>query len=223
MPAWNAPPPGSNPPGGKKTPWVPIAVIGGVLVLLLGAVGTFFLTRSDSAEGPTPTPTTSKRSTEREAPSTTRTPPSRTSDSGGSGFDDQLRAFIPAGYPVSACTPARPPTPGALATMDCTQSTQSGGPEVARYSLFADRDLLIQQFNGSLKENDETLRCPNFDADSPADWNYKKDPDVVAGQVACGTYQGNADIMWSQYDGLVLADVQSKSLEDLHAWWLKYS
>lgn len=223
MPAWNSPPPGPNPQGSKKTPWIPIVIIGGVLVLLLGAVGTFFLTRSDTADGPKPTVTTSKKSTERERPSTTRTTPSRTSEPGAGGFDEQLRALIPPGYPISACTTASPPAPGALATVDCTQSTQPGGPEIARYSLFADKDLLIRRFNESLTENDETLRCPNFDQDSPADWNYEKDPDVVAGQVACGTYQGNADIMWTQYDGLVLADVQSKSLDDLHAWWLQYS
>lgn len=107
--------------------------------------------------------------------------------------------------------------------MDCGQSTQPGGPEIARYSLFADMDLLIQRFNESLAANDEILRCPTFDQDSPADWNYQANPDLVAGQVACGTYQSNADIMWTQYDGLVLADVQSSNLDELHAWWLKYS
>ncbi len=219
-PTWGAPP--LNPPGGRKTPWVLLAVVGVVLLLLLGAVGTFMLTRSDTASGPTSTMTTmttSRKPTERQKPSTTRTTPPST----GGGFDEQLRGLIPPDYPVSACTAASPPAPGALATMDCTQSSQPGGPEIARYSLFADLKLLNQRFTESLAENDETLRCPNFDADSPANWTYNKAPEEVAGQVACGTYKGNPDVMWTQNGSLILADVQSKSLDDLHAWWLEYS
>jgi hypothetical protein len=59
--------------------------------------------------------------------------------------------------------------------------------------------------------------------DSPIDWNFKANPDEVAGQVACGSYQGNADIMWTQYDQLLLADVQSTDMNALHDWWLNYS
>jgi serine/threonine-protein kinase len=132
-------------------------------------------------------------------------------------------ALIPTGYPTSVCEAASPPSPGALATIDCAKSVQPGGPEAARYSLFADKDQLILHFNESLKENDETLRCPGADADSPIDWNFKANPDQVAGQVACGTYQGNADVMWTQYDELMLADVQSKNIDELHDWWLNYS
>ena len=59
--------------------------------------------------------------------------------------------------------------------------------------------------------------------DSPQDWHFKRDPDGVAGQVACGTYQGNADVMWTQVEDLMLADVQSSNLDGLHNWWLNYS
>jgi hypothetical protein len=45
----------------------------------------------------------------------------------------------------------------------------------------------------------------------------------VAGSIACGTYQGNADIVWTQDDDLLLADVQSDNMDDLHDWWLNYS
>jgi hypothetical protein len=109
------------------------------------------------------------------------------------------------------------------AGLDCAKSVQPGGPEAARYSIFADKDQLILHFNESIKQNDEVLRCPGADADSPIDWNYKATPDAVAGQVACGTYQGNADVMWTQYDELLLADVQSTNMDDLHNWWLNYS
>lgn len=220
-PPWN---PGSpNPPGGKKTPWVPIVVVAGVLVLLLGAVGTFLLTRSDSADGPTVT-TSKKTTTARERPSTTRTTTPRTTDAADpSGFDAQLMALIPTGYPTSVCEKAVPPAPGALATVDCRQSTQPGGPAAARYSLFANRDALAQQFDSSTQENEELLRCPGADADSPITWHYQATPDTVAGTIACGTYQGNADIVWTQDDDLLLADIQSSDMEALHNWWLNYS
>jgi serine/threonine-protein kinase len=163
---------------------------------------------------------TSERSTAtRTRTTTTTTPPLDNPDS----FQAKLMALIPAGYPTSVCEAASPPSPGALATIDCAKSVQPGGPEAARYSIFADKDQLILHFNESLKENDETLRCPGADADSPIDWNFKSKPDEVAGQVACGTYQGNADVMWTQYDALMLADVQSTNMDELHTWWLNYS
>jgi serine/threonine protein kinase len=221
-PPWNPPPPGSNPQRGKKTPWVAIAVVGVVLVLVLGAIGTFFLTRSDNAD---PVTTTLKKaSTEREKPTKSRTTTPRTTEPGDTGgFDAQLVALIPPGYPTSVCEAATPPAPGALATVDCRQSDQPGGPAAARYSIFANKDMLAQQFNSSLQENEEILRCPGAGADSPITWHYEASPDDVAGSIACGTYQGNADIVWTQDDDLLLADVQSDNMDDLHGWWLNYS
>jgi serine/threonine-protein kinase len=168
--------------------------------------------------------TSKKTTTEREKPSTTRTTTPRTTDSGDpNGFDAQLMALIPANYPTTVCEKAIPPAPGALATVDCRQSTQPGGPAAARYSIFANKDTLDKQFDSSIKENEELVRCPGADADSPITWHYKATPDAVAGSIACGTYQGNADIVWTQEDDLLLADVQSANIDELHDWWLNYS
>jgi serine/threonine-protein kinase len=226
---WPPPPPGANPPGqnpksSNKAPLIAIGAIVGVLVLAVAAIGIFFLVKSDDKKaGPTmPTASTSKtpeRSTTTRTRTTTEPTPTENPDS----FQAKLMALIPSGYPTSVCEAASPPSPGALATIDCQKSVQPGGPEAARYSIFADKDQLILHFNESLKENEETLRCPGADSDSPIDWNYKATPDEVAGQVACGTYQGNADVMWTQYDELVLADVQSTDMASLHDWWLNYS
>jgi len=219
------PPPGTgpHPMGGKKTPWVPIVIVLAVLILTLGAVGTFVLTRSDSADSPTAT-TSTRASTARERPSTTRSTAPRTTDAGDpSGFDARLMALIPPSYPTSACEKAVPPAPGALATVDCRESAQPGGPAAARYSLFPNANSLNQQFQSAIAENEELLRCPGADADSPITWHYQATPDAVAGSVACGTYQGNADIVWTQDDDLLLADVQSADMDALHDWWLNYS
>jgi serine/threonine protein kinase len=228
--AWPPPPPpganppGQNPKGGNKGPLIAIGAIVGVIVLVLAAIGIFLLVKPDDKKaGPTmPTASTSK-SPERSTPTRTRTTTESTPTENPDSFQAKLMALIPSGYPTSVCQAASPPSPGALATIDCDKSVQPGGPEAARYSIFADKDQLILHFNESLKENDETLRCPGADADSPIDWNFKANPDEVAGQVACGTYKGNADVMWTQYDELVLADVQSTDMNALHDWWLNYS
>jgi len=190
-------PPGQKPKGGSKGPLIAIGALVGVLLLTLAAIGIFFLVKSDDKKaGPTmPTASTSK-TPERSTTTRTRTTtePTPTEDPGS--FQAKLMALIPDGYPTSVCEAASPPSPGALATIDCKKSVQPGGPEAARYSIFADKDQLILHFNESLKEDDEVQRCPGADADSPIDWNFKAKPDVVAGQVACGTYQGNADVLW---------------------------
>lgn len=222
--AGSAPPPGSTPPGGSKAPWIPLAVMGGLAVLLIAALGIFFLVKPDEeASGPTSPMTSTKKSTsERTSPTRTRTT-SQEPTTNPESFGAKLLALIPQGYPTSVCEVASPPAPGALATVDCGLSTQPGGPHAARYSLFADADQLAQHFADSVAENEEIFRCPGSDMDSPTDWNYKRSPDVVAGQVACGTYKGNADVVWTQNEDLVLADVQSPNMDELHTWWLNYS
>lgn len=203
---------------------IAIGALGGVLLLTLAAIGIFFLVKSDDKKaGPTmPTASTSK-TPERSTTTRTRTTTEPTPTENPGSFQAKLMALIPDGYPTSVCEAASPPSPGALATIDCKKSVQPGGPEAARYSIFADKDQLILHFNESLKEDDEVQRCPGADADSPIDWNFKAKPDEVAGQVACGTYQGNADVLWTQYDELMLADVQSTDMAGLHDWWLNYS
>jgi serine/threonine-protein kinase len=219
-----ATPPGQKPKGGNKGPLIAIGAIVGVIVLALAAVGIFLLVKPEDHEaGPTMTTASPTKSPEHSTPTRTRNTTEPPQTGNPDSFQAKLMALIPPGYPTSVCQAASPPSPGALATIDCDKSVQPGGPEAARYSIFADKDQLILHFNESLKENEETLRCPGADADSPIDWNFKANPDDVAGQVACGTYKGNADVMWTQYDKLLLADVQSTDMASLHDWWLNYS
>jgi serine/threonine-protein kinase len=223
--AWTPqPPPGSKPKGGNKVPLIVIGAIVAVVVLVAGAVGAILAfgggDDDPNADGPTSTSKSpTKVSTSRSKPTSTTDEPTPNPDS----FGAKLMALIPSGYPTSVCEIVSPPAPGALATVDCRKSTQPDGPEAARYSLFATEAELQDHFDASLAENDEVLQCPGTGIDSPQDWNFKSNKDVVAGQVGCGTYQGSADVMWSQRQDLMLADVQSSNLESLYNWWLNYS
>lgn len=210
---------GSAPPPKKKIPWIPIAAVAGVVVVVATAIGVVIgMSGDDTIADPEKT-TTSKATTSRSKATTSReTPtPTPTTDT----FADQLMANIPAGYPTSVCEVVET-QPNALVTIDCKKSVQPDGPSSARYSLFANQEQLQASFDSLLGEYDEVVVCPGNNA-SPGDWFYKSAPDVPAGRVACGYYEGRADIQWSEYGDLVLADIQSDNLESLRNWWLNYS
>jgi serine/threonine-protein kinase len=227
-PAWSPPgAQGSTPGGGgKKTPWIPIAAIGGVILVALAATGLYFGLKDDkndpSASGSLSTATRPSSSSSSERSSPTRTKPTSTAarpTDDPSSFVGQIFAVLPTNYPQTACESVTPAAPGALATVDCGKSTVPGGPNLARYSLFPSLQALNTAFDNSVKANDELLPCPGNTDSAPTPWNYTNTPDEDAGQVACGTYNGNADVTWSYNEELVLADVQSADLQTLHDWW----
>ena len=227
-PPWQPPPsgpmPSAQPPNRN---WVPIIiaavvafllVVGGVVaavVLLKGSGGN----SSNNATSSTTTASTSQTTTS----SKTRTSTSSTapSTSGQSGASARLMTLLPDGYGPGACKTIDPVT-DALATVDCEKNTQPGGPDVARYSLFGDQATLDRHFSSAIKEDDEMLMCPGSNVQSPTTWHYTSTPDKVEGQVACGTYKGGPDVVWTRNTDLLLADGQGPDLPALHAWWLKY-
>jgi serine/threonine kinase PknH len=211
---WNTPPPGASKQ--KSTTWIPLVAAAAVFVLVLGAFGIWWvLKKDDSSDRSVAASSSTSRETTKPRPSRTRTPPPDVTSS----LDSKLLALLPASYDDGACTPAHPPATGALATVDCTQSNVPTGPKAARYSLFADQTTLDQHFKDAIGQNSELVKCPGTDLDSPTSWNYNANPDDTAGQVACGTYDGNPDITWTKDDDRVLADAQGSNLEDLHKWW----
>jgi serine/threonine protein kinase len=226
-PMWTTPPPAPPRPGpqppraGKGVPWIPIVAAAAVFVLVLGALGIWWLVApDDSSSSGMPTTTTT---TETEPAETTRrTPRTTTPTENPETFDSKLLAMLPRGYDDDVCRPAHPPATGALATVDCGAASPTGGPANARYSLFADQKTLDTHFDESIAQNSELLQCPGSGVDSPTTWHYTETPDKVEGRIACGTYNNNADVVWTKNADLLLADAQGANLEDLHNWWLKF-
>ncbi|MGB3231501.1 MAG: hypothetical protein WA944_07505 [Mycobacterium sp.] len=221
-PGWAAPP---GPPtgGGGKTPLILLLSAVVVMVVALGGVTVWWLLQpDDSTPGPVAAPTSTPRQTTgspepTRRPRTTTAPPPRSESPNA-----QLMALLSAGHDSSNCEPISPPAGTSIATVDCGQATSPGGPASTRYSLFGDQAALDDAFNEAVLLNAENLECPGSGVDSPTTWNYTETPDQIAGQIACGTYNDRADVVWTNDAGLLLADAQGPDLEELHNWWLQY-
>ena len=220
---WSTPPP--PPPGSKPkkkgSPWVPIAAAVGVFVLVLGALGVWFLVKPEDSP-PIADPPNRETSTTETTDTTTRTtreaPPAVDPDS----FDGKLLAMLPSGFNEGVCQPVHPPVMGALATVECGPGAPQGSPTSSRYSLFADQPALDKAFDDTSAMITEMMQCPGSGTDSPTTWNYTDTPDQIEGRVACGTYNSIPDVVWTKNADLVLGDSLGEDLETLHNWWLKF-
>ncbi|BBY46057.1 serine/threonine-protein kinase [Mycolicibacterium celeriflavum] len=220
-PMWSSTPaPGRpGPPTRKSTAWIPVAAAIAVFVLVLGAVGIWFLIKPDE-DAPSASGTTTTEPTQTSERTTRRTPRSTTPSAGS--LDAKLLGLLPAGYDDGVCQPVHPPATDALATVDCGQATPEGGPRNARYSLYADQPTLDKAFDDIIALYTPMLRCPESSTDSPATWHFTETPDTVAGRIACGTYKEQSGVTWTRNAELILGDTLSGNLVDLHNWWLKY-
>jgi hypothetical protein len=215
------PPPNRN--------WVPIIiaavvafvlVVGGVVaaIVLLNNAGN---NTSNNATSSTTTASTSQTTTSGQIRTSTSRTSAPSTTPRQTGASAKLMTLLPDGYGPGACKPVDPVT-DALATVDCEKNTQPGGPDVARYSLFPDQPTLDKHFGSAIKEDDELVTCPGANVQSPTTWHYTSTPDKLEGQVACGTYKGGPDVLWTRNADLMLADGQAADMAALHDWWLKY-
>ncbi|MFZ0834043.1 MAG: serine/threonine-protein kinase [Mycobacterium sp.] len=225
-PPWQ-PPSGPMPSGQPpKRNWGPIiaAIVAFVVVVILAVLAIVLIpkfTKSDDKTTTTTTTTTASGTTTtspKTRTTTTRTTPPTT---GQNGANARLMSLLPDGYDPGVCKTIDPVT-DALATVDCGKNSKPGGPDVARYSLFPDQATLDRHFETAIKEDDELLNCPGSNTPSPTTWHYTQTPDKVEGQVACGTYKGGPDVLWTRNADLMLADGQGPEMGALHDWWLKF-
>ena len=152
----------------------------------------------------------------------TTTPGVATTTAEMTASDSRLLSLLPNGYTSANCQPAHPPNAGALASVDCQQNATAGGPTSAHFWLFPDLATLNKVFDGDTKQDSQLVPCPGGGADSPTTWQYKATPNINAGQIACGTYQNQPDVMWTREKDLMLGDTQGAKLDDLHQWWMTY-
>ena len=182
--------------------------IGGVVLLVVGAVVIWLLVK------PSPTPVHGNNATGT-ATSTTATP--STTPASVAQFNPALLSYAEGiGYRSSDCSPVDPESP-AVGEMDC--NSISRGPDSARFWIYSSVTDLNTGFDDVLRQHSNET-CPGG-AQSPGTWHYDKNPDQNAGQLACGTFQGQASVVWTDETKLVLGSVKGSDLPTLYGWWKK--
>jgi len=127
---------------------------------------------------------------------------------------DTLAASLSKGYSSSNCKPVQ--IDGTVAAIECGQNFDPNGPVWARYLLFSNSTDLASSFTtsiGSLQQGN----CGG--AKSPTTWQVGFNPS--GGQEACGTYHGQAEIIWTTDAKNVLSVLRSSGgdVSSLHSWW----
>ncbi|MDG4667579.1 serine/threonine-protein kinase [Mycobacterium sp. 236(2023)] len=208
LPTEQAPPPAAPARDRRR----PLLIAGGIATAVLlagGAVGAWLALRSpDSASAMSSTLTLTRTVTN--AP---RLPLSTTS--AFTPAERQLMEMLP---DPAACTPNRK-WDNAIAAFDCKPTESGDGHEGATFALYSDVDRLKDDFT-SVTGDDELTACPGTDG-SPTNWDYNSgDPDASEGLLACGDFQGRADIVWTKTSDLILGTGQGNNLDDLYKWWV---
>lgn len=131
--------------------------------------------------------------------------------------NDTLTSVLSKGYSSSNCS-AKDPSSGMLAVMECGQNADASGPVVAKYMLFSNATDLASAFTASTKD-DKLVNCG--DAASPTTWHQGAAGSAPSGQVACGTYQGQSEVIWTTDAKNVLSFVRANGTDTgaLYTWW----
>ncbi len=131
--------------------------------------------------------------------------------------NDTLAAALSKGYSSSNCTPKEPPS-GVAAAINCGQNADPAGPVKATYLLYNNSGDLNGGFTASIK--DESLTACGDSGQSPTTW-HTGSAGATAGQVACGTYQGAAEIIWTTDAKNVLSYIRGSNtdVQALYQWW----
>ncbi|OBK15036.1 serine/threonine protein kinase [Mycobacterium asiaticum] len=131
--------------------------------------------------------------------------------------NDTLAGALSKGYSLSNCTPKDPPPAGVAAAINCGQNADPAGPVKATYLLYNNSDDLNAGFTASIK--DEVLTACGDSGQSPTTWHQGNGG--TAGQVACGTYQNAAEVIWTTDAKNVLSYVRGSNTDvpALYQWW----
>lgn len=129
---------------------------------------------------------------------------------------DTLAGLLSKGYNTSNCSSQSPPS-GVSAVLQCGQNSDPSGPVFAKYLLFNNASDLASSFTNSIG-SDTLTNCG--DAKSPTVWHQGSSTDS-AGQVACGTYQGQAEVIWTTDAKTVMSLIRGSNGDTaaLYQWW----
>jgi hypothetical protein len=147
--------------------------------------------------------------------SATATPDPNT---GNSSDVNTLAGNLSKGYGLNNCT-AQPITGSQLAALTCGQSPDPNGPVQAKYFLFGSSNDLTGWFKNSIK--DDVLTACDGKYQSPGPWHQGSNATTNAGQVACGTYQNGAEIIWTTDAKDMLSYIRASNTDvpSLYQWW----
>ncbi|HET7073312.1 MAG TPA: hypothetical protein VFI55_04410 [Mycobacterium sp.] len=138
-----------------------------------------------------------------------------------SGAEQQIVGLLPPGYSAAACTRAVNPFPSAVASLDCSQNTNSDTPTYARFTLYNDMDALTGDFQLTA-DGMAVSACPGENT-SRGTWSYRADAAQISGKIVCGIVADRANIAWTRDDQLLLATVNGgPDLTSLYRWWRTY-
>lgn len=138
-------------------------------------------------------------------------------NTGSSSDINTLAASLSKGYGLNNCT-AQNITTGELASLTCGQSPDPSGPVQAKYILFNNGENLVGSFKASIK--DDVLGTCGDSGQSPTSWHQGSNSGN-AGQVACGTYQNAAEIIWTSDAKNILSYIRGSNTDAaaLYQWW----
>jgi hypothetical protein len=127
-----------------------------------------------------------------------------------------LAASLSKGYSTNNCNQVSGAS-GVLVILQCGQNTDSTGPVFGKYLLFGNSSDLASAFTNAIA-SDALTNCG--DASSPTVW-HQQNSAASAGQVACGTYQGQSEVIWTTDAKNVLSLIRAANGDtaSLYTWW----
>jgi hypothetical protein len=130
---------------------------------------------------------------------------------------NNLFGSLSRGYTNSNCT-SQPPPDLVLAFITCGQNPDTTGPSDARYYLFGNGNDLAATFKTTIGAN-VLANCGN--TKSPTVWRTGTTTGN-AGSVACGTDQGQAEVVWTTDAKNVLGVIHGpgNDVNALYQWWV---
>jgi hypothetical protein len=137
-------------------------------------------------------------------------------NTGSSADINTLAALLAKGYGPNNCKSGDISGTKELAEFDCGQNPDPNGPAAAVYMLFGSGTDLSSAFSANLK--DMTFNNCGADIQSPGTWSQNGQ---TGGQVACGSYQGAAVILWTTDSKNMLGHLRGSSTDigPLYKWW----